>query len=97
MSDLRTVPPLRLNGVAAVATAVGAVAVGAFALGALVVGRLAIRRLAVERAAFKSLAIGDLTVDRLRAANIIVSDSLELPGARTRPHQEQLRALSDGG
>lgn len=58
-----------------------AVAVGAFAIGALAIGRLAIRRLAVENAKFKSLEIADLTVTRLHAAEVTVSQSLKLPGS----------------
>ncbi len=40
---------------------------------------LAIRRLVIENAKFKSLEIQDLSVKRLRAAEVIVSDSLMLP------------------
>jgi hypothetical protein len=56
------------------------VAVGAFAIGAFAIGRLVIRRLSVENAKFRSLEIQDLTVTRLRAAEVIVGDSLKLPG-----------------
>lgn len=42
-------------------------------------GRLAIRRVAIESAALRSLHIEELTVTRLRAAEVTVSDSLELP------------------
>ena len=54
---------------------------GTFAIGALAIGRLAIRRLSVESAKFKSLEIQDLAVTRLRAAEVIVCDSLKLPGS----------------
>ncbi len=75
---------LALRGVAITATAIGAVAVGAFAIGALAVGalaigRLAIRRLSVENANFKSFEIEELTVKRLRAAEVTVTESLEFP------------------
>src|SRR5215471_16698858 len=70
------------RAVAMMATAIGAVAVGAFAIGALAIGRLAIRRLLVERVKFKSVEIDELSVTRLRAAEVIVSDSLELPGSQ---------------
>jgi hypothetical protein len=40
---------------------------------------LAIRRVVVGSVEFKSLKIQDLTVKRLRASEVIVSDSLELP------------------
>ena len=72
---------LGLGGVAMLATAIGAVAVGAFAIGALAIGRLKIRRVIIDGAEFKSLEIHDLTVTRLRAAEVIVSDSLKLPGS----------------
>jgi hypothetical protein len=70
---------LSLRGVAIIATAIGAVAVGAFAIGALAIGRLAIRRVFIERAKLKSLEINDLTVTRIHAAEVIVSDTLTLP------------------
>ena len=41
--------------------------------------RLAIRRVLVDTAEFKSFNIQDLTVTRLRAAGVNVSDSLKLP------------------
>jgi hypothetical protein len=41
---------------------------------------LAIRHVLVERAEFTSLEMQDLTVTRLRAAEVTVSDSLTLPG-----------------
>jgi hypothetical protein len=41
---------------------------------------LAIRRVVVESAKLKSLEIQDLTVTRLHAAEVTVSDSLKLPG-----------------
>jgi hypothetical protein len=62
-----------------IGTAIGAVAVGAFAIGALAIGRLAIR-VVIDCAKLKSLEIQDLTVTRLRAAEVTVSDSLNLPG-----------------
>ncbi len=79
MKDLTSSRHVHYRGVAPIATAIGAVAVGAFAIGALAIGRLAIRRIAVESAKFKSLEILDLTVRRLRAAEVTVSDSLKLP------------------
>jgi hypothetical protein len=41
---------------------------------------LAIRRVIIENAKLKSLAIEDLTVTRIHAAEVNVSDSLTLPG-----------------
>jgi hypothetical protein len=79
VADLDSSKHLRLGGVAMIATAIGAVAVGAFAIGAFAIGRLAIRRLAVESGKFKSLVIDDLTVARLHAGEVTVSDSLKLP------------------
>jgi hypothetical protein len=79
MKELRSSKHLGFRGVAIIATAIGAVAVGAFAIGALAIGRLAIRRLSVESAKFKSLEIHDLTVMRIHAAEVTVSDSLKLP------------------
>jgi hypothetical protein len=79
MKDQRSFAPLSFPAVATIATAMGAVAVGAFAIGALAVGRLAIRRLEVEKAYLKSVEIEDLTVTRLHAAEVTVSDSLKLP------------------
>ncbi len=72
--------PLGFRGVAMIATSVGAIAVGAFAIGALAIGRLAVRRVVVENAKFKSIEIDDLIVKRIRAAEVTVSDSLEVPG-----------------
>jgi len=68
-----------VRGVVMLATAFGAVAVGAFAIGALAIRRLAISRVVVGRAKFKSLEIEELTVTRLRAGEVTVSDSLKLP------------------
>jgi len=42
---------------------------------------LAIRRVSIGSAEFKSLAIQELTVTRLRAAEVTVSDSLKLSGS----------------
>jgi hypothetical protein len=70
---------MSFRGVAMIGTAIGAIAAGAFAIGALTVGRFAIRRLVVGRAELKNLVVEDLTVTRIRAAEVIVSDSLELP------------------
>jgi hypothetical protein len=64
------------------AVALGSVAVGAFAVGALVVGRLLIRHLRVDRGSFKSLDIQELTVRRLRAAEMTVTQTLQLPDGR---------------
>ncbi len=86
MKELRGSESLSFRGVAMIATAIGAVAVGAFAI-----GRLVIRRLSVENAKFKSLEIDDLTVTRLRAAEVTVSHSLDLPGGdadRKRPSRD---------
>ena len=71
---------LSFRWVAIMATAIGAGAVGAFAIGALAIGRLKIRRVLIDRAEIKSLEIQDLTVRLLRAADVNVSDSLNLPG-----------------
>ena len=81
MKDLAGSKSLGFGGVAMIATAIGAVAVGAFAIGALAIGRLAIRRVLVDTAEFKSLKVHDLTVTRLHAAEVTVSDSLTLPGS----------------
>ena len=62
------------------AVAIGAVAVGAFAIGALAVGRLAIRRMTIESARFRSLEIEDVTVARLHAREVVITNSLALPG-----------------
>jgi hypothetical protein len=85
MKDQHNSRKQRISGVALIATACGAVAVGAFAIGALAVGRLAIGCLTIDSAKLKSLEIGDLTVKRLRAAEIAVSDSLELPESGACP------------
>jgi hypothetical protein len=45
----------------------------------LAIGRLVIRRVLVENVKFKSPEIAELTVTRLRATEVIVSDSLTLP------------------
>jgi hypothetical protein len=79
MKELRSLRSLGLPRMALIATAIGTVAVGAFAIGALAIRRLAIRRLVVDGAKFKSLEIQDLTVTRLHAAEVTVSDSLKLP------------------
>jgi hypothetical protein len=80
MKDLHSSKNLGFSGVAMIATAIGAVAVGAFAIGALAIRRLAIGRVVIDSAEFKSPKIQDLTVTRLRAAEVNVSDSLNLPG-----------------
>jgi hypothetical protein len=56
-------------------------------IGAVLMGytRLAIRRIVAGGADFTSLAIEDLTVIRLRAADITVSDSLKLPLSDVTP------------
>ena len=79
MKEPRSSKSLGFRGLAMTATAIGAVAVGAFAIGALAIPRLAIRRVVVDSAKFKSLEIEELTVTRLRAAEVTVSDSLKLP------------------
>jgi hypothetical protein len=79
MKKLHSSESLGFRGVAIIATGIGAVAVGAFAIGALAISRLAIRRVLVESAKFKFLEIEDLTVTRLHAAAVTVSDSLKLP------------------
>ena len=79
MKQLRVETSVGSPKIALIATAIGAVAVGAFAIGALAIGRLAVRRLAVENGRFKSLEIDDLTVKRLHAAEVNVSESLRLP------------------
>jgi hypothetical protein len=68
-----------LRGIAIFATTIGAVAVGAFAIGALAIRKLAVSNLVIENAKFKSLEIQDLTVTRLHAAEIAVSDSIQFP------------------
>jgi len=79
MNDPTRSTRLGLRGLAIIATAVGAVAVGASAIAVLAIGRLAIRRIIVEKARFKSLEIQDLTVTRLRANEVIVSEALHVP------------------
>jgi hypothetical protein len=76
MKELRSSKSLGFRGVAMIATAIGA----------LTIRRLAIRRVLIGSAEFKSLEIQDLTVTRLRAAEITVSDSLQLPGSNVN-HQ----------
>ena len=61
------------------ALALGSLALGAFAVGAVAIYRLAIRRLAIGESRIGSLKIGNLEVGRLSAAEIVVSDSLQLP------------------
>ena len=63
------------RGIAALAAAVGFVAVSAFAI-----GRLSIRRLKIRSASVRSLDLQDLSVKRLRVGELIVQDSLKLPG-----------------
>jgi hypothetical protein len=70
------------SGVAVVATAVGAVAIGALAIGVLAIRRLAIRRVVIDHAEFKSLVIGELTVARLRAGDVTVTDTLTMPDSK---------------
>jgi hypothetical protein len=89
MGEVRSLRSLGLGGAAVGAialgtVALGAVAVGAGAIGALTIWRLAIRRMAVDRASFRALDIHELTVTRIRAGDITVSRSLELPGGADR-------------
>jgi hypothetical protein len=81
MKERHNSQSLGFRGIAMIATAMGAVAVGAFAIGALAIGRLAIRRVVIDGAKFKTLEIEDLTVTRLHAAEVAVSDSLDLPAS----------------
>ena len=81
MNEIGNSKSLGFRGVAMIATSIGAVAVGAFAIGALAIGRLAVRRVVVENAKFKSIEIDDLIVKRIRAAEVTVSESLEVPGS----------------
>jgi hypothetical protein len=74
-----------IGAVAVGAFAIGAVAVGAFAIGALTIRRLAIRGVVGTSAKFKSLEIQDLAVKRLHAAEVIVTDSLKVPGSNANP------------
>jgi hypothetical protein len=85
MKDQHSSQNPNFRGVAMIATAIGAVAVGAFAIGALAIGRLAIRRIVIDSAKLKSLEIQDLTVTRLRAADVTVSGSLNLPESNPDP------------
>jgi hypothetical protein len=52
--------------------AVGATALGALAIGALAIARLGIGHLSVKYSRFGTLKVDDLTVKRLRAAELIV-------------------------
>ena len=98
MNHERNSESLGFRGVAIIASAIGAVAVGAFAIGALAVGRLAIGRLVIENAKFKSLEIQDLSVKRLRATEVIVSDSLALPpGTGIEKSSNEARTAISGG
>ena len=56
----------------------GAFAISALAIGALAIGRMKIRLLIIDGAEIKSLEIHDLTAKRLHAAEVNVSDSLNL-------------------
>jgi hypothetical protein len=85
MKDQHSSQNPNFRGAALIATAIGAVAVGAFAIGALAIGRLAIRRVVIESAKLKSPEIQDLTVTRLHAAEVTVSDSLKLPESNADP------------
>jgi hypothetical protein len=62
-----------------------AIAIGAFAIGALAIGRLAIHRVVIDSAKLKSLEIQDLTVTRLRDAEVTVSGALNLPESNIDP------------
>ena len=64
------------RGIATLAVAAGFVAVSAFAI-----GRLSIRRLKIRNASVKSLDIQDVNVKRLRVDELVVTDSLKIPGA----------------
>ena len=79
MKELQSPKHLSFGGVVMIATAIGSAAVGAFAIGALAIRRLAIGRLVVGGVKFKSLEIQDLTVMRIHAAEVTVSDFLKLP------------------
>ncbi len=80
-----------LKAAAAGAFAAGAVAVGAFAIGALAIGRLAIRRIVAGKVEFKSVKIQELTVARLRAGEVTVSDSLKLPVTRSVARSHKIK------
>ena len=84
MTELGSSKRLTVRAVAMIATAVGAVAVGAFAIGALAIGRLAIRRIVIDSAQLKHFKIEDLTVTRLRAAEVTITDSLEAPATESQ-------------
>jgi hypothetical protein len=84
VTELASSKRLTVRAVAMMATAVGAVAVGAFAIGALAIGRLAIRRIVIDSAQLKGLKIEDLTVTRLRAAEVNITDSLETPPTQSQ-------------
>jgi hypothetical protein len=66
-----------------IGTAIGLTALGAVAIGVLAIRRLAVRSVVVGRAQIKSLDIEELTVGRIHAAAVRVSDSLELPKDRS--------------
>jgi hypothetical protein len=68
---------LSLGGAAMIATAI--VAVGACAIDALAVGWLVALHLSIDRTQLNSLEIENLTVRRLYAAEVVVSDSLTVP------------------
>ena len=70
-----------LGAAAAGAFAMGAIAFSALAIGALAVGRMALGRVAVGKTKFKSLELDDLTMKRLRASEISITDSLDLPSS----------------
>lgn len=86
MKTLHRSENVGFGGAAMIATAIGAIAVGAFAIGALAIWRLAIRRVLVDSVELKSLEVHDLTVTRLHAVEVTVSDSLKLPGS-DRDHE----------
>ena len=79
MKEFRSNSAIAVPKLALIATAIGAVAVGAGAIGALAIGRLAIGRFAVQNGKFRSLEIDDLTVKRLHATEVSVSESLNFP------------------
>jgi hypothetical protein len=85
MGDQQSSKKLSFRGVARIAAAIGAAAVGAFAIGAFTIRQLTIRRVLVGGAEFKSLEIQDLFGTRLRAAEVNVSDSLQLPASNVDP------------
>jgi hypothetical protein len=61
------------------AAAMGACAFGVAAIGVLVVRRVAIRHLKIDRTELRSVEIEDLTVARIRAKEVVVTGSLQLP------------------